>query len=253
MARNLLKRFSTIDSYNNEKCELEKKSVSFIINKIKFGNAIDYTFVDLGLPSGTKWASSNIGACRPEDSGLYFAWGETEGYSGITDEKGFYWGDYKYTSGACTGATDIEFRGGLTKYNNKSTSGTVDNILTLEQIDDAAYQVDNTYSIPTRDDFNELTGNTTLSYENINGVYGMRFISKINGNSIFIPHNKKCINGKKVGHVSSGEKYGCIWLNSLNNYGIMYGTCVEFVSSYQPTINSYVDRSSGLGIRAVKK
>ncbi len=38
-------------------------------------------FVDLGLPSGTKWASCNVGAEKPEDFGLYFAWGETEGYT----------------------------------------------------------------------------------------------------------------------------------------------------------------------------
>ena len=40
-----------------------------------------YEFVDLGLPSGLKWASCNVGAEKPEDFGLYFAWGETEGYT----------------------------------------------------------------------------------------------------------------------------------------------------------------------------
>ena len=38
-------------------------------------------FVDLGLPSGLKWASCNVGAEKPEDFGLYFACGETEGYT----------------------------------------------------------------------------------------------------------------------------------------------------------------------------
>ena len=82
-------------------------------------------FVDLGLPSGLKWASCNVGAEKPEDFGLYFAWGETEGYTGITSEKGFYWGDYKYSSGQ-TSSTSTIFKG-LTKYNTKSSSGTVDN------------------------------------------------------------------------------------------------------------------------------
>ena len=40
-----------------------------------------YEFVDLGLPSGLKWATTNVGASAPEDFGLYFAWGETEGYT----------------------------------------------------------------------------------------------------------------------------------------------------------------------------
>ena len=39
-----------------------------------------YEFVDLGLPSGLKWAAWNVGAKKPEESGLYFAWGEDKGY-----------------------------------------------------------------------------------------------------------------------------------------------------------------------------
>jgi hypothetical protein len=106
-----------------------------------------YEWVDLGLPSGLKWADRNVGAEKPEDFGLYFAWGEAQGYSGITSEKGFYWGDYKFSSGQ-TSSTSTTFKG-VTKYNTKSASGTVDNKLVLEQVDDAAYQSDNTCRMPT--------------------------------------------------------------------------------------------------------
>ena len=113
------------------------------------------SFVDLGLPSGLKWASCNIGASKPEDFGLYFAWGETEGYEGITDEKQFSWSDYKL----CGGSNST-----LTKYNNNSSYGTVDTLTTLEQVDDAAYQSDNTCRMPTKSDFEELTANTTSTW-----------------------------------------------------------------------------------------
>ena len=48
-------------------------------NKVNTHNG--HEFVDLGLPSGTLWATCNVGATSPEQRGLYFAWGETEGYS----------------------------------------------------------------------------------------------------------------------------------------------------------------------------
>ena len=44
----------------------------------------DEEFVDLGLPSGTLWATKNLGASSKTDYGLYFAWGETTGYEGLT-------------------------------------------------------------------------------------------------------------------------------------------------------------------------
>ena len=50
-------------------------------------------WIDLGLPSGLLWASTNVGAEKPEDFGLYFAWGETQGYEGVTIDKQFTWDD----------------------------------------------------------------------------------------------------------------------------------------------------------------
>ena len=129
-----------------------------------------YEFVDLGLPSGTLWATTNVGAEKPEDFGLYFAWGEIQGYSGITDEKQFTWDDYKF------GTEDA-----LTKYNN------IDGLTVLELEDDAAYQSDNTCRIPTLEDFEELIANTTSTWETLNGVNGRKLTSKTNNNSIFIP------------------------------------------------------------------
>ena len=163
-----------------------------------------YEWVDLGLPSGTLWASTNVGATKPEEFGLYFAWGETEGYEGITDEKQFSWSDYKL----CGGSDST-----LTKYNNDSSYGTVDTLTTLEQVDDAAYTSDNTCRIPTKADLEELIANTTSTWETLNGVNGRRFTSKTNSNSIFVPAAGGCFDGS----VNDVGSFGLLWSSSLDD------------------------------------
>ena len=195
------------------------------------------SFVDLGLPSGLKWASCNIGASKPEDFGLYFAWGETEGYEGITDEKQFSWSDYKL----CGGSNST-----LTKYNNNSSYGTVDTLTTLEQVDDAAYTSDNTCRMPTKSDFEELTANTTSVLETLNGVDGRRFTSKTNGNSIFVPAAGYCSNGS----VDDVGSYGGLWSSSLDESSSRDAWCLYFNSDgVNLSINGY--RNTGFTVRAV--
>ena len=198
------------------------------------------SFVDLGLPSGLKWASCNVGAEKPEDFGLYFAWGETQGYSGITDEKKFSWSDYKLRGGSMYIQT-------FTKYNNNSSSGTVDNLTTLEQVDDAAYQSDNTCRMPTKADLEELTANTTSRWETLNGVKGRRFTSNTNSNSIFVPAAGFCSNGS-VGNVGS---YGNLWSSSLDESNPRDGRYLYFYSDDMDM--DYFFRFNGLTVRAVKK
>ena len=203
-----------------------------------------YEFVDLGLPSGTKWATCNVGASKPEEYGLYFAWGETEGYSGITSEKGFYWGDYKYSSGQ-TSSTSTLFKG-VTKYNSNSSSGTVDNLTVLEQVDDAAYTSDNTCRMPTKADFEELTANTTSVWETLNGVNGRRFTSKTNGNSIFVPAAGGCFDGSVNGVGSNGG----LWSSSLDESNSRDAWGLGFVSDGMGV--DYGSRYNGLAVRAVQ-
>ena len=82
--------------------------------------------VDLGLPSGLKWATMNVGATKPEEYGAYFAWGEMEpksNYSGST---------YKFELGT-------DSNGPFSKYVTNSSYGTVDNKTVLDPDDDAAH------------------------------------------------------------------------------------------------------------------
>ena len=189
-----------------------------------------YEWIDLGLSSGTLWATCNVGATSPEDVGLYFAWGETQGYGGVTIDKQFYWDNYKFVT-----------EDSLTKYNN------VDGLTILELEDDAAYQMDNSCRMPTKADFEELTANTTSTWETLNGVYGRRFTSKTNGNSIFIPASGFC-RGSSVYNVG----YSCyLWTSSLYvSSASKHGWDWYFNSD---SVNMYDSpREMGNAVRAVK-
>ena len=136
---------------------------------------IDY--VDLGLPSGTKWATMNIGAEKETDYGLYFAWGETQGYSGITEDKKFSWNDYKY--GISTSV--------WTKYNS------TDGLTTLEPSDDAAtVNWGGKWKMPTIEQVNELldasncTNQFVIDYKGT-GINGRLITSVRNGTKLFFP------------------------------------------------------------------
>ena len=197
-----------------------------------------YEFVDLGLPSGLKWATCNIGATKPEDFGLYFAWGETQGYSGITDEKQFNWSDYKLCGGSDTT---------LTKYNNNSSYGTVDTLTTLEQVDDAAYTSDKTCRMPTKAELEELTANTTSVWETLNGVNGKRFTSKTNGNSIFVP----AAGYRDSGSVLDVGSFGNLWSSSLYESNSRNAWLLYFDSDYVYMGND--GRYFGFSVRAVQE
>ena len=134
--------------------------------------ATQQQWVDLGLTSGTLWATMNVGAGSPEESGDHFAWGETEPKGGYT------WENYKW----CNGSNQT-----LTKYCNNASFGTVDGKTELELEDDAAWvNMGSSWRMPSYDQMQELLDNCTLMNLVRNGVKGQLFIGP-NGNSIFLP------------------------------------------------------------------
>ncbi len=137
-------------------------------------------YVDLGLPSGTLWATCNVGAATPERAGDHFAWGETEPKENYdwTNEGDYKWGIYNETD-----ATNY----GMTKYNNE------DGLLTLEAADDAAtVNWGGKWRMPTQKEMQELLDECqwdwTTDY-NGTGKAGYVVTSKAEGNtnSIFLP------------------------------------------------------------------
>lgn len=137
-----------------------------------------HDYVDLGLPSGTLWATMNIGADNPEDYGDYFAWGETE------SKNRYHQDNYKWGNGSSNMPK-------LTKYctiSSYGNNGFVDNITELELEDDAAYvNWGPKWRIPSREQIEELIANCTTQISHRNGVRGRLFTSNINGASLFFP------------------------------------------------------------------
>lgn len=137
-----------------------------------------HEYVDLGLPSGTLWATCNIGANSPEEYGDYFAWGETE------PKSDYSWETYKW----CKGSFDT-----MTKYCNMSGYGYygfTDTLTELLPEDDAATaNLGSGWQMPSKEQWRELFGasNTTIEWTQENGVNGEKITSVRNGNSIFIP------------------------------------------------------------------
>ena len=161
------------------------------------GSENGYDYVDLGLPSGLKWATCNVGATAPEGYGDYFAWGETN------PKDNYNWSTYKY----CKGSYDT-----MTKYCTQSSYGTVDNKTTLELSDDAARaNWGGKWRMPTKAEQDELRNNCTWTWTTQSGVNGYKVTSKTNGNSIFLPAAGSRY-GTSVGDVGS---FGYYWSSSL--------------------------------------
>ncbi len=130
--------------------------------------------IDLGLPSGAKWACCNVGANTPTDYGDFFAWGETSPKSdfGEYNYKWYYNGDNHQ----------------ITKYCCNSDYGTVDNRTELEPEDDAAYvNWGPKWSMPYLGAYYELMSNCTIEWTKLNGTSGCIFKSNTNNSAIFFP------------------------------------------------------------------
>ena len=157
--------------------------------------------IDLGLPSGLKWATMNVGASKPEEYGDYFAWGETE------PKSNYSWSTYKWCNGSYNS---------LTKYNTSSSYGTVDNKTVLDPEDDAAHvNWGGSWRMPTDEEWTELIDNCTWTWTTENGVNGRLVTSNTNGNSIFLPAA-----GYRNGtYLFLAGSDGYYWSSSLNPGG----------------------------------
>ena len=205
---------------------------------LNVGNVVAQQYVDLGLPSGTLWATTNIGASNPEDYGDYFAWGET------TAKSTYSWFTYKY-------CRDGNFHK-LTKYCNNSSSGNngyTDSRTVLEKSDDVAYQkCGRDWCMPTQAQFQELKDKCTWTWTTLNGKEGYN-VKGLNGNSIFLPAaGWKDSDGSTV----SLGSLGYYWSSSLYSNYPFGALSLYFNSSRVSTAGSYDFRSYGFSVRPVR-
>jgi uncharacterized protein (TIGR02145 family) len=209
----------------------------------------DHYYVDLGMPSGTKWANTNIGASTPYDYGDYFAWGETSPHYSVngTDttwldgyEQGYTWANYRYSNGD---------ENTLTKYCNDAeygNNGFTDSLITLEAMDDAAaVNWGGEWRMPTKEEFDELLYNSTQEWTVQNGVTGL-LITGYNGGTIFLPAASWRDNDSL-----GNDGTGCYWSSSLYTDTT---NSAWYNFSYSNNYNtSYWPRYVGLPIRPVYK
>ncbi len=184
-----------------------------------------HEYVDLGLPSGTLWATCNVGASKPEEYGDHFAWGETK------PKSDYSWSTYKWGS-------DYNQ---LTKYCTKSSyglNGFTDNKTTLDLADDAARaNWGGQWRMPTKADFDELLGNTSnqwVTNYNGTGVNGRLFTAN-NGRSIFLP----AAGWRGDTLLNFAGSTGNYWSSSLYTDSPYYAYYLDFISG-----GVYIDNGS---------
>jgi hypothetical protein len=212
-----------------------------------------HDYVDLGLPSGTLWATCNVGADTPESFGGYFAWGETVpsgqedtsntmnyAYAGNYTKTYYDWSTYKW----CEGSNNK-----MTKYCTSSSYGyhiSIDNKTVLDLEDDAAYvNWGQNWCMPTLTQWDELRTNCTWTWTTKDNVSGYE-VTGTNGNSIFLPAA-----GYRFNKSYGGLLQGYYWSRTLNDGVSNKALYLNFLSS-----NVYlysIERCNGLSVRPVRR
>ena len=180
--------------------------------------------IDLGLPSGTKWACCNVGANKPEGYGEYYAWGETN------HKKDYDKSTYSLYNEANQSFKDI----------GNSISGT--------QYDVAHVKWGGSWNMPTDEQTKELKNKCKTSWVTLNGTKGVKIIGP-NGRSIFLPASGYPEPGR-ARYLERGEN-GYYWVGVLHpKYGKVSAYSMDF-DSYYLNCDSWHSRDTGQLVRPV--
>ena len=190
-----------------------------IISREKQANGLE-DMVDMGLPSGLKWARCNIGAATPEGYGLYFSWGNPEGHA---EGSGYDFSQAVYDT---------------------TPAASISASLSLSQ-DMARANLGQPWRLPTATEFQELYDNCTCVWTTLNGVAGRLFTSNVNGNTLFFPA------AGYYGGTSLSDRGsdGNLWSSTYNS--ATHARILDFGSS---TVNPQYrsSRRYGFSVRAVQ-
>ena len=201
---------------------LSQASNVVVVDRLKCPDSNHPHIIDLGLPSGTKWACCNVGADTPEAYGSYYAWGETE------EKSSYAWNTYIHYDRSAKTCYDL----------GSDIAGT--------EYDVAHVKWGGSWVIPSDEQFGELFDNCTYETTTVNGVYGGKFTSKINGACFFLP------------------AAGCRWnnLDYTGDYGF-YWSSTQDPSDSTRAYNHYFDldivlwctnyRARGQSVRPVSR
>lgn len=182
-----------------------------------------YEAIDLGLPSGKKWATMNVGATKPEEYGLYFSWGNIEGH--LKGEQ------YSFSQ---------------ENYNNTSAASISQN-LNLSQ-DAACAIMGASWRMPTKEEQGELYNETDSEYVSDyegTGINGMKFCNKNDAEKfIFIPFGGCWVNA----NVSQEKEYFVIWSKTY----VSSERAIAFIRKSSTYAFSPESRYIGFNIRAIQ-
>jgi hypothetical protein len=240
-----LKQFETQAAYEAAESGLILPNVSLTLDN----NAVHYKpsspipshdYVEIG---GVKWATMNVGANSITDTGLYFQWGDTQGYTAAQcgsgeGQKYFGWEDYKYWTGD-TGSGSS----GFTKYND------TDGKTVLEVSDDAARaNWGGQWRMPTTAEYYALGNAVNTAWTQVDGVYGMLCTDKNDETkTLFFPACGYCSSGS-MWYVGS---YGDYWSSSLLSSDVRYAWHLEFYNGNVSWQYNNCFRRMGLPVRGV--
>ena len=192
------------------------KADSGVAQKVTKSIINGHEYVDLGLPSGLKWATCNVGASLPEEYGDYYAWGE------------------------------IETKSEYTKDNSKTDGKSMSDISGNSIYDVARAKWGGSWRLPTKKELEELESKCKWKWTTINGKKGYKVIGP-NGNSIFMP----AAGYRDGSSLDYAGKYGKYWSSAPYESRDYCAYCLFFDSSYQPYAWFY--RLYGQSVRPVSE
>ena len=189
--------------------------------------------IDLGLPSGTKWACCNVGAHSPEQYGGYYAWGE------VSEKDVYNEVTYQYATGTDKDG-DGWYDDDVLSYQNLGSS------IAGTRYDVAHEQWGGSWVMPSQDQIKELINHCTYQWTTLNGVNGMRFIGS-DGGSIFLPN----AGARWHGNLYYANMYGYYWSSTQDpDYsGYAFGLYIGSGYAYWNDYGLY--RDGGRSVRPV--
>jgi len=208
-------------------------SISCVAQDMSYSTCLDGNhphMIDLGLPSGTKWACCNVGASSPEDYGGYYAWGET-----IEKSEDYTWENYQFHGSSTGGYKNI----------GSDIAGT--------SYDVAHVKWGGSWRMPSLEQIRELLNNCTSKWTSVNGTYGREFTGP-NGGKVFLPAT-----GNRWYDIPGCAGYdGDYWSSTqypdyIDNYGYYSAYGLGFDSGGAAFWDYNISSYAGLSVRPVSK